>query len=54
MKTKTPDAKQKRPLPKLPNGDLQTICPICLEVIVNSTDEKEGQDAIYSESIYNS
>jgi len=39
-----------RPLLKSPSDDVQTICPICLEVVVDSTDEKEGQDAIYCNS----
>jgi len=46
--------KWKRPLPKSPSNDVQTICPICLEVIVDSTDKKEGQDAIYCISVCNS
>jgi len=51
----TPQVKRKRPQPNSPNspGEEDTICPICLDPIIDATEHKEGQDAIFCESSCN-
>ena len=47
----TPRVKRKRP-PNSP-GDKTTTCPICLDPIIDATEDTEGQEAIYCESTCN-
>jgi len=46
---KTPRAKRKRPPINSPY-DNSIICPICLDPIIDATEDTEGQEAIYCES----
>ena len=48
----TPRNKRKRPPMNSP-GDTSTICPICLDPIIDATEDTEGHEAIYCESTCN-
>jgi len=54
MSTTTPHVKKKRPPQNSPSNDSPTVCPVCLDPIIDATEEKEGQEAIYCKSICNS
>ena len=47
----TPRSKRKRPQQNSPGDSNATICPICLDPIIDATTDAEGQEAIYCESI---
>ena len=48
----TPRVKRKRPLLNSPAGE-STTCTICLDPIIDATEDAEGQEAIYCESTCN-
>ena len=45
----TPRVKRKRPPVNSP-GEEHIICPICLDPIIDATEDNEGQEAIFCES----
>ena len=51
--TTTPRSKRKRSPPNSPGDSDATICPICLDPIIDATKDAEGQEAIYCESTCN-
>ncbi|XP_065905403.1 uncharacterized protein [Dysidea avara] len=51
--TPRPRSKRKRPRQNLP-GNNTTVCPVCLDPIIDATEETEGQEAIFCESACNS
>ena len=51
--TRRPRGKRKRPLQNSP-ADSLTTCPVCLDPIIDATEDTEGQDAIFCESACNS
>ena len=46
----TPRSKRKRPPPNSPGDSDATICPICLDPIIDATKDAEGQEAIYCDA----
>jgi len=51
--TPRPRGKRKRPHQNSP-ANSSTICPVCLDPIIDATEETEGQEAIFCESACNS
>ena len=46
MTTTTPRLKTKRTQPNSPSEDSPSVCPVCLDPIVDATVEKEGQEGL--------
>ena len=53
MTTNTPHSKRKRALQNSP-GENSTICLVCLDRIIDATDDTDGQEAIFCEGTCNS
>ena len=51
--TPQPRSKRERPLQSSP-GETSIICPVCLDCIIDATEDSDGQEAIFCESICNS
>ena len=52
--TTTTRSKRKKTQPNSPGEDSPSVCPVCLNPIVDATVEKEDQEGIYCENICNS
>ena len=51
MTTNTPHSKRKRALQNSP-GKNSMICPVCLDSIIDATDDTDGQKAIFCEGTW--